>query len=135
MVLPSSARLDDLKILRTAPQLSPAQAMALADELAAAMDRCSWFTVGVMAPSPAAALAALRALEHRCGWSPLEPDPAVEAGAVDQPVFLKGNQHTGCFAMRSEQGLGSGILITGHSPADPDAEDTWGPLPLDFFGP
>ena len=30
-------------------------------------------------------------------------------------------------------GLGEGLLISGHSPADPAAEDTWGPLPLDFF--
>jgi hypothetical protein len=135
MNLPSTARLMDLRSLRTAPLLSPEQAKALAVELAGAMGRCSWFTVGVMAPSPAAAIAALRALEHRCGWLPLEPDPAVAAVAVDQPVFLKGNQHSGCFAVRAEQGLGSGILVTGHNPDDVAAEDTWGPLPLDFFGP
>ena len=48
-------------------------------------------------------------------------------------MFLKGNQNSGRFLVRRETGLGEGLLITGHSPADPDAEDTWGPLPLDFF--
>jgi hypothetical protein len=48
-------------------------------------------------------------------------------------VFLKGNQHTGRFLLRAEGGLGQGILITGHNPEDPSVEDTWGPLPLDFF--
>jgi hypothetical protein len=48
-------------------------------------------------------------------------------------VFLKGNQRTGLFHLRREEGLGEGILISGHGAADPAAEDTWGPLPLDLF--
>ena len=50
-------------------------------------------------------------------------------------MFLKANQHTGRFLVRPETGLGEGLLITGHNPGNPAAEDTWGPLPLDFFGP
>ena len=57
--------------------------------------------------------------------------PEKIAGAV----FLKANQHTGRFLVRPETGLGEGLLITGHNPGNPAAEDTWGPLPLDFFGP
>jgi hypothetical protein len=49
------------------------------------------------------------------------------------PVFLKGNQRNGGFRLRREDGLGEGILITGHEAADPAAEDTWGPMPLDLF--
>lgn len=56
-------------------------------------------------------------------------DPAAVAG----PVFLKGNQRTGLFLVRPESGLGCGLLITGHSSVAPEAEDTWGPFPLDFF--
>jgi len=88
-----------------------------------------------MAPSAAAAVQALRAAEQANGWPALELDPAGEAlAAIDGPVFLKGNQNTGRFLVRRETGLGEGLLITGHSPADPDLEDTWGPLPLAFFG-
>jgi hypothetical protein len=48
-------------------------------------------------------------------------------------AFLKGNQNTGRFQLRPESGLGEGLLISGHNLADPSAEDTWGPLPLNFF--
>lgn len=60
-------------------------------------------------------------------------DPTGDPTAVSGPVFLKGNQRTGLFLVRPENGLGSGLLITGHSSVAPEAEDTWGPFPLDFF--
>lgn len=120
--------------LRSAPALSPDQAAALRLELQPLLQRCDWFTIGIMAPSASAALLALRAVEQANGWLALELDPAGEAlEAIEGPVFLKGNQNTGRFLVRREAGLGEGILITGHSPAEPDAEDTWGPLPLDVF--
>ena len=135
------AALVDLRGLRTAPSLTQPERQVLRQELQERLAACDWFTVGVMAPSGAAATATLRRCEAALGWSPLAPlngrDPqggtsaaAAEAG----PVFLKGNQNTGTFSLRQENGLGEGLLISGHSPADPDAEDTWGPLPLDFFG-
>lgn len=121
--------------LRTAPALSAAEAEGLRAELQPLLARCEWFTIGVMAPSAAAAVAALRTAEQAQGWPALELDPAGEAlEAIEGPVFLKGNQNTGRFLVRRESGLGEGILITGHSPVEPDAEDTWGPLPLGFFG-
>ena len=121
--------------LRSAPALSPADAEGLRAELQPLLARCDWFTIGVMAPSASAAVAALRSAEQANGWEALELDPAGEAlEAIEGPVFLKANQNTGRFLVRRESGLGEGILITGHSPAEPDAEDTWGPLPLSFFG-
>ncbi|MEY4297896.1 MAG: hypothetical protein RLZZ423_1075 [Cyanobacteriota bacterium] len=121
--------------LRTAPALSAAEAEGLRAELQPLLARCEWFTIGVMAPSAAAAVAALRTAEQAQGWPALELDPAGEAlEAIEGPVFLKGNQNTGRFLVRRESGLGEGILITGHSPVEPEAEDTWGPLPLGFFG-
>ena len=129
-------RLQDLRGLRSAPELDAPARSALLAELQGRLDACDWFTVGVMAPSASAAVACLRALEVAQGWDPLELDPACEALEVmEGPVFLKANQNNGRFLVRRETGLGDGLLITGHSPADPDAEDTWGPLPLDFFGP
>jgi hypothetical protein len=129
---PSS--LQSLRGLRSAPTLSSAEQQVLLQELQPQLERCEWFTVGVMAASAAAAVAALRAAEQALGWQPLELDPACEAlAASDGPVFLKGNQRSGRFLVRREAGLGEGLLITGHSSADPDAEDTWGPLPLAIF--
>ena len=48
-------------------------------------------------------------------------------------VFLKGNQKTGNVYMRSENGLGEGILITCQYEIDSKNSSTFGPLPLDFF--
>jgi hypothetical protein len=125
-----------LRGLRSAPALDAGARGALRAELEPLLGRCDWFTVGVMAPSAQAAVGCLRALETTLGWPPLELDPACEAlEAIEGPVFLKGNQTSRRFLVRRETGLGEGLLITGHSPADPDVEDTWGPLPLDFFGP
>jgi hypothetical protein len=128
--------LAELRGLRSAPALTVEQSQALRAELQPRLDACDWFTVGVMASSGAAALAALRACEAALGWQPLELDPAsARPEDIDGPAFLKGNQNTARFQVRPETGLGQGLLITGHSPADPSVEDTWGPLPLDVFGP
>ncbi|MEY4772279.1 DUF1824 family protein [Vulcanococcus sp.] len=121
--------------LRSAPPLSGSEQGALREQLRVAMDPCDWFTIGVMAPSAAAAVAALRACEQALGWDPLELDPSGEAlASIEGPVFLKGNQNNGRFLVRREGGLGEGLLITGHSAVTPEAGDTWGPLPLTFFG-
>jgi hypothetical protein len=122
-----------LRGLRTAPTLTRDQAHDLHVALTLALGRCTWFTIGVMAPSPYAALQALRSLEQNCGWQPLQPEPDAASVSEDAGVFLKGNQSTGIFTLRAEAGLGEGILITGHNSSDPDGEDTWGPFPLDFF--
>ncbi|MCH9714619.1 MAG: DUF1824 family protein [Cyanobacteria bacterium] len=130
-----AATLAALRGLRTAPHLEAADRRALRSELETHLLACHWFTVGVMAPAALEAVAALRQLEAALGWDALELDPAGEAlAAIEGPVFLKANQRTGRFLVRRELGLGSGLLITGHNPADSTCEDTWGPLPLDFFG-
>jgi hypothetical protein len=131
-----SGGLGGLRGLRSAPVFAGQEKAAVRAELEPLLARCDWFTLGVMAPSAGAAVACLRQVEAALGWQPLNLDPACEAlEAIEGPVFLKGNQTTRRFLVRRETGLGEGLLITGHSPADPDAEDTWGPLPLDFFGP
>ncbi len=124
-----------LRGLRTAPDLDEVQRQALTVELGQRLEACEWFTIGVMAPSAEAAVESLRQAEGRLGWPPLAPMAAPDGTQSNAagPVFLKGNQSTGRFSLRQEEGLGAGILITGHAPTNPDAEDTWGPLPLDFF--
>ncbi len=132
--------LASLRGLRTAPVLEDDQGQQLLQELSPLLAACGWFTVGIMAPSSAAALAALRHLETALGWPALQPAEESDRNGDgrgtddgDGPVFLKGNQRNGLFRLRREDGLGEGILITGHEAADPAVEDTWGPLPLDLF--
>jgi hypothetical protein len=138
----STPGLQALRGLRSAPSLDGAAREFLRQELLQAMEPCAWFTIGVMAPSTAAALAALRLWEGSLGWSPLQPQPLGfepvddhdSAGAdPDGTVFLKGNQRTGSYLVRPERGLGEGVLISGHHPDNPAVEDTWGPLPLNLF--
>lgn len=120
--------------LRSAPVLLAPERAALLSELQPCLDACDWFTVGVMAPSAEMAVRCLRQLEAAMNWAALEFDPGSEAlETIEGPVFLKANQNTGRFLVRRETGLGEGLLITGHSSADPEAEDTWGPFPLDLF--
>ena len=52
---------------------------------------------------------------------------------ADGGVFLKGNQKTGNVFVRSENGLGEGILITCQYDENAESSDTFGPLPLNFF--
>jgi len=52
---------------------------------------------------------------------------------ADGGVFLKANQKTGNVFVRSEKGLGEGILITCQYDEDAKESNTFGPLPLDFF--
>ena len=52
---------------------------------------------------------------------------------ADGGVFLKANQKTGNVFVRSENGLGEGILITCQYDEDTKKSNTFGPLPLDFF--
>ena len=122
--------LRDLRALRQAPTLSTEERQGLRQELQAALAGCDWFTIGVMAPDATTALQALRSCEQALGWSPLadSPDPLPTG-----PVFLKGNQRSGGLLIRTEEGLGEGLLISGHQDGNGEAGDTWGPLPLDFF--
>ncbi|MGC6482819.1 MAG: DUF1824 family protein [Synechococcus sp.] len=122
--------LADFNQLRTAPALTEDQHRALRAELVSAMEQFSWFTVGVMAAASTDALIALRALESSLGWEAMVMD---EESAPAGPVFLKANQSSGLIRMRTEHGLGEGILISGQPNSPDQPGTTWGPLPLDFF--
>ena len=85
-----------------------------------------------MAPSAALALESLRRWEAALGWSPLLlADPL--SAEVEGAVYLKGHQANGSCWLRQEDGLGEGVLISGHDPDQSDLGETWGPLPLDLF--
>ena len=123
-------KLVDLNSLRTAPQLSTSQVKKLLEELEANILNSDWITIGIMASCDIRAIEALRSVSKKYS--------SINFGNLDSlhaegSVFLKGNQKTGNVFVRSENGLGEGILITCQYEEDIQESNTFGPLPLDFF--
>tara|TARA_B100000886_G_scaffold208683_1_gene144408 strand:- start:247 stop:633 length:387 start_codon:yes stop_codon:yes gene_type:complete len=123
-------KLVDLNNLRTAPKLSNRQVKKLIKELEANILNTDWLTIGIMAPSDYMALEALRSISKKYSSIKFRNLNSLHANGR---VFLKGNQKTGNVYVRSENGLGEGILITCQYDEDPQGPNTFGPLPLDFF--
>ena len=123
-------KLVDLNNLRTAPQLSNSQGKKLLEELEANILNADWITIGIMAPSDNKAIESLQSISKK--YSSIEFRNLGSLHA-DGSVFLKGNQKTGNVFVRSENGLGEGILITCQYDEVEEKSNTFGPLPLDFF--
>jgi len=123
-------KLVDLNNLRTAPQLSNRQEKKLLEELELNIFNADWITVGIMAPSDTKAIEALKSISNKYSSIKFGNFDSLQA---DGTVFLKGNQKTGNVFVRSENGLGEGILITCQYDEDAEESNTFGPLPLDFF--
>ena len=123
-------KLEDLNNLRTAPQLSDRQFKKLSEELETNIYNADWITIGIMAPSDAKAIEALKSISNKYSSIKFGNLDSLHA---DGCVFLKGNQKTGNVFVRSENGLGEGILITCQYDEDAEESNTFGPLPLDFF--
>ena len=123
-------KLADLNSLRNAPLLSTSQEKKLLGELETNIYNADWITIGIMAPSDTKAIEALKSISNKYS--------SIRFGNLDSLhsdgcVFLKGNQKTGNVFIRSEDGLGEGILITCQYNEDAEESNTFGPLPLDFF--
>ena len=124
------SKLDDLNTLRTAPQLSDSQIKKLLDELEANIFNSDWITIGIMAHCDTKAIEALESISKK--YSSIKFGN-LEFLHADGNVFLKGNQKTGNVFIRSENGLGEGILVTCQHEEENEKSNTFGPLPLDFF--
>ena len=120
----------DLNSLRTAPQLSSSQVKKLLEELEANIFNADWITIGIMAPCDTEAIEALKSISRKYTSIKFRDLDSLNA---DGSVFLKGNQKTGNVYMRSENGLGEGILLTCQYEKDSEESFTYGPLPLGFF--
>ena len=123
-------KLVDLNSLRTAPKLSDNQEKKLLEELETNIFNADWITIGIMAPCDNEAIEALQSISTK--YSSIKFGN-LESTHADGGVFLKGNQKTGKVYIRSENGLGEGILITCQYDEDAKDSSTFGPLPLDFF--
>ena len=120
----------DLNCLRTAPILSNNKMKKLLEELEANIFNADWITIGIMAPSDTRAVEALQSISEKYSSIKFSNLDSLHA---DGSVFLKSNQKTGNVFVRSENGLGEGILITCQYDEDAQESNTFGPLPLDFF--
>ena len=120
----------DLNSLRTAPLLSSSQIKKLLEELETNMFNADWITIGIMANSDLDAVGALQSISKKYSSIKFGNLDSLHA---DGSVFLKGNQKTGNVYMRSENGLGEGILLTCQYEKDSEESFTYGPLPLGFF--
>ena len=120
----------DLNNLKTAPLLSNSQVKKLSDELETNIFNANWITIGIMASRDIEAIEALKSISKR--YSSIKFGN-LDSLRADGSVFLKGNQKTGNVFIRSENGLGEGILITCQYDQKIKESNTYGPLPLDFF--
>ena len=87
-------------------------------------------TIGIMARCDVRAINALQSISKKYSSIRFENLDSLHA---DGSVFLKGNQKTGDVYIRSENGLGEGILLTCQYDENAKESSTFGPLPLDFF--
>ena len=123
-------KLVDLNCLRTAPLLTKIQVKKLLEELESNIFIADWITIGIMAPCDTKAIETLQSISKK--YSSIKFDN-LDSLHADGSVFLKGNQKNGNVFVRSENGLGEGILITCQYDDEAGESNTFGPLPLDFF--
>ena len=120
----------DLNSFRSSPQLSKDQIKKLSSELESKIFAADWITIGIMAPNYHKAIEALRSISKKYSSIKFSDLDTLHA---DGSVFLKGNQKTGNVYIRSENGLGEGILLTCQYEEEFLESTTYGPFPLNFF--
>jgi len=120
----------DLNKYKSAPLLDLNQSKKLAKELDIKIRNCDWITIGVMAESDFEAKIALKMIIKKYSFKNFKDFKDLRASGN---VFLKGNQKTGEVYVRTEYGLGEGILLTCQYDDLSKDSITYGPLPLSFF--
>ena len=83
-----------------------------------------------MALTDIEAVAALKSISEKYSFVKFRDLESLQAVGR---VFLKANQKTGDVYIRSENGLGEGILLTCQHDHEFKESSTYGPFPLDFF--
>tara|TARA_B100000925_G_C21623196_1_gene309779 strand:+ start:41 stop:430 length:390 start_codon:yes stop_codon:yes gene_type:complete len=120
----------DLNRFKSAPILDLSQSQKLSEELDMKILDSDWLTIGVMAKSDVEAKLALKTIIQK--YSFLRFKDFEDLRAIGN-VFMKGNQKTGEVYIRSEYGLGEGILLTCQYNNPVLNSTTYGPFPLNFF--
>ena len=122
--------LNDLNYYKTAPSLDLNQIQKLSRELDREIRNSDWITIGIMARSDNEAKNALGTFLQK--YSAISFNDYKKLNAIGN-VFMKGNQKTGEVYVRSEYGLGEGILLTCQYNNPKLNSTTYGPFPLNFF--
>ena len=122
--------LNDLNNYKSAPVLDLKQSQKLFKELDIKIRSSDWLTIGVMAKSDLEAKVALRTIVETYSFIDLKYFGDLKAIGN---VFLKGNQKTGEVYIRTDYGLGEGILLTCQYDDQSKESKTYGPFPLGFF--
>ena len=120
----------DLNKYKTAPELNFNQFQKLSKELDLKIMNSDWLTIGVMAKSDEEAKIALKTIIQKYSFTSFMDFSDLKANGN---VFMKGNQKTGDVYIRSEYGLGEGILLTCQYNDPLKNSVTYGPFPLSFF--
>ncbi len=120
----------DLNKYKTAPILDLNQIQKLSQELDSEIRNSDWITIGVMAKSDNEAKNAFKMFIQKYPYIHFDNFEKLKAMGN---VFMKGNQKTGEVYMRSEYGIGEGILLTCQYNDHSRNSSTYGPFPLSFF--
>ena len=122
--------LSDLTRLRSAPLLDEMQSKILLNELNLKISDCDWITIGIMGSNDYEVKIALMEMIKKYSFKDFQNFEEIN---VVGKVFLKANQKSGQVYIRSENGLGVGILLTCQYEDRSKISTTYGPFPLDFF--
>ena len=122
--------LTDLDSLRSAPFLNKNESLRILNQIDKKIFNSDWITIGIMAKSDKDAKEALQSIIEKYNFKTIKNFDQINAKGN---VFLKANQKTGEVYMRSENGLGEGILLTCQYDDLLIHSQTYGPFPLNLF--
>jgi len=122
--------LNDLNSLRTSPKLSESESYNILNQIDNKILNSDWITIGIMAQSDLEAKDALKSIIKKYNFKSFKNFEYINALGH---VFLKANQKTGEVYIRSENGLGEGILLTCQYDDLSIHSKTYGPFPLNLF--
>ena len=125
-----NSKFNPLSVEELVTKINKIQMKNLLGELEEYFLNSDWITIGIMASSDYQAIEALKSISKK--YSSIE-FLDLDSLHANGSVFLKANQKTGNVFIRSEHGLGEGILLTCQFDEDSLESNTFGPLPLDFF--
>ena len=122
--------LKDLNSLRSAPILNKTESLKIINQIDKKIINSDWITIGIMAHSDIEAIEALNSIIKRYDYKFFKN---FNQRGILGNVFLKANQKTGEVYIRSENGLGEGILLTCQYNDLSTYSKTYGPFPLNLF--
>ena len=126
----SITNLNELNHLRSAPFLDKSESEDILSQINIKIKDSDWITIGIMASNEQDAKKALNSIIQKYNFKFSKNFTELRASGN---VFLKANQKSGEVYIRSENGLGEGILLTCQYNDLSIHSKTYGPFPLNLF--